>query len=117
MTPISRDVLETAKVPFLSYDGSITERFNSLFRIYQVEVHPFASVLPRIEIFEAELCEYVQARAPVIQRDGLQEAKWRLERGRSIPWISSLFAILACGSQFCMDDASKRQEKSRVFCE
>lgn len=82
-----------------------------------MEVHPFSPALPRIDTFEVELCEYVQASTPPLQLDGVHEARSRLERGKSIQWVSSLFAILACASQFYLDGAYKRQEKSRLFRE
>ena len=88
-----------------------------LFRIYQIDVHPFAQTLVNIHSFETELCGYVQKWRHTIspieaeQRPRAQD----LQQGMSMAWISILFALLACGAQFCNEATSMRQEQSSLY--
>ena len=90
-----------------------------LFRVYQMDIHPFLPTLANIHGFETELCGYVQSRrhtTSVIdaeQRPAAQD----LQQGMSMAWISILFALMACGAQFCNDSSSTRQEQSALYGE
>jgi hypothetical protein len=88
-----------------------------LFRIYQIDIHPFVPTLATSHAFEAELCAYVQKRrhtTSVIDAEQRPQAQ-ELQQGMSMAWISILFALLACGAQFCNEAYSVRQEQSSLY--
>jgi len=82
-----------------------------------MDVHPFASTLVNPHAFETELCDYVQMRrhATSANLSGSHPQARDLQQGMSMAWIATLFALLACGAQFCNEDVSVRQEQSGLY--
>jgi hypothetical protein len=73
--------------------------------------------LASIRSFETELCGYVQDRRRTsIANDAEQQVQAQyLQQGMSMAWISILFALMACGAQFCNEATSTRQEQSSLY--
>jgi hypothetical protein len=88
-----------------------------LFRTYQLDIHPFSPTLVNVHNFETELCGYVQRRRHTTSAidDEQRSQVQNLQQGMSTAWISTLFALLACGAQFCNEATSKRQEQSSLY--
>jgi len=92
-------------------------RGHRLFRIYQMDIHPFVPTLVSARSFETELCDYVQNRRHASSADSSSQhlQAQDLLLGMSMAWISTLFALLACGAQFCNEAISARQEQSGLY--
>jgi len=73
--------------------------------------------LVNVQSFETELCNYVQKRRYTTSPNDAEQRPQAqdLQQGMSMAWISTLFALLACGAQFCNEDISKRQEQSGIY--
>ncbi|PGH26873.1 hypothetical protein AJ80_01455 [Polytolypa hystricis UAMH7299] len=68
--------------------------------IYRNAVYPFYLVLVNIEQFEIDLCTFLETFL-----------SWKEDLNRSdidISWLSLLFAVLACGTQFPNDSSKER---------
>lgn len=75
--------------------------------------------LANIHGFETEICGYVQKRrhaTSIIDAEQRSQAQ-DLQQGMSMAWISILFALMACGAQFCHEAVSTRQEQSALYGE
>jgi hypothetical protein len=88
-----------------------------LFRTYRTDIHPFVPTLASIRNFEIELCDYVQKRGHTTRTNGAEQRPQAqdLHQGMSMAWISTLFALLACGTQFCNEPTSTKQEQSGLY--
>lgn len=67
--------------------------------------------------FETELCQYVQKRTNAMPASSLgqHERIDDLQRGRSMEWISVLFALMACGVHFSNGDILTRGQQSSLY--
>lgn len=92
-------------------------RGSRLFRTYQTDIDPFMPLLVNGHEFEVELCAYVQkgGHATSTSPSGQQLSTDDLRHGMPMDWISTLFALLACGVQFGNEDVKKRQEQSCLY--
>lgn len=76
-------------------------------------------LLVQIHAFEAEFCVYAQKRryTSCQSTTGQRSQAQDLQQGMSMAWLSTLFALLACGSQFANEDLSTRQQQSALYGE
>jgi hypothetical protein len=73
-------------------------------------------ILPDIEAYELELCSFLEYRSNIQQGPAPGNDESREPNNRqSIPWIGSLFAVLASGVQYCSDSIQQRQQKSQIY--
>jgi hypothetical protein len=82
-----------------------------------MDIHPFMPLLANIHHFETELCEYAQKHRHAACLSGSEQRSRAqdLQQGMSMAWLSTLFALLACGTQLSYETISIRQERSSLY--
>lgn len=90
----------------------------SIFQRYKLSAHSFTPIIPDIEEFEVELCQYLEERAFLKRQSYLQNPGTHApEIPRSVSWVGSLLAVLASGAQYTQNSSQERQAKSRLYGE
>lgn len=74
-------------------------------------------LLVQVGDFEKEICGYVQRRRKHVYPLEQGSRSQRLQGGMSMAWVSTMFALLACGAQFSNEAAPERQQQSSLYGE
>jgi hypothetical protein len=82
-----------------------------------MDIHPFMPLLVRDYDFETQLFVYVQRRWMSISTSpsGHDSETHDLQRGLPMAWMSTLFAMMACGAQFDTETNPNRQKQSSLY--
>jgi hypothetical protein len=82
-----------------------------------MDIHPFMPLLVKDYDFETQLFVYVQRRwmSTSTSASGRDSKIHDLQRGLPMAWMSTLFAMMACGAQFDIETNPMRQKQSSLY--
>lgn len=84
-----------------------------------MDIHPFMPLIVEEYDFETQLFVYVQRRwmSTSSSHSGQTTETYDLQRGLPMAWMSTLFAMMACGLQFSYNSTPETKKQSNVYSE